>query len=464
MEPSVVIGLGLAALMLILKLPLLGTPYYWDETLWIGFAHTLSQMPLWSALPGFDADFTFGNRPPGLFLPMAAVFKLTGPSIWLSHLGMVGFSALGVYFTVRLGMLWFGPWAGLLAGLFLVSNPLYFAQSGFFLADVPVTAMGVMTVYLGLTGRRRAYLVSAMGLLFLKETAAAVVFAFAAYRFLASSEGQLRRRLGSLALDAAPLLLMGGYYTWQKIATGYFFVHYPIEFEAFQFDLQQMRAQTWFLNRWLWTTQFKWIYWALVALALLIRPSFRRRELLLPALVLLCSGYSFSVLYFLPRYILPVAPFFFVAAAGAVFELARTSRRALAVGAVPIALALTTLGGRPLEGNGEWNLGHLRVVDGYRLIAQRLEADPPRGRVFAPFPLDRALSQPALGYVETPLETVHYNETEELAALEQGDLVIASTLGRPGSLRKLNDAMGLRPLYEFADGRLRIEVYGAERD
>src|SRR2546422_11318659 len=73
------------ALLLIVgaaKWPVLSTPYHWDETLWIGFAHTLSGMPLWRVLPGLQPPSTFGGRPPGLFLPMAALFKMFGPSIW----------------------------------------------------------------------------------------------------------------------------------------------------------------------------------------------------------------------------------------------------------------------------------------------------------------------------------------------------------------------------------------------
>src|SRR6185295_16718811 len=90
---------SIALLAAALKGPVLATPYYWDETLWIGFAHALATRPLWEVLPGLHPLFLFGNRPPGLFLPMAAIFKLSGPSIWLSHAFTLCFAIAGAFFT-----------------------------------------------------------------------------------------------------------------------------------------------------------------------------------------------------------------------------------------------------------------------------------------------------------------------------------------------------------------------------
>jgi len=73
--------------------------------LWIGFAHELAQRPLWEVLPGLHPLFLFGNRPPGLFVPMAAIFKLTGFSIWLSHAYAACFAVAGAFFTYRLASL-----------------------------------------------------------------------------------------------------------------------------------------------------------------------------------------------------------------------------------------------------------------------------------------------------------------------------------------------------------------------
>jgi hypothetical protein len=142
------VPLALLALVFAAKLPTMSTPYYWDETLWIGWAHRLAGMPLWSVLPGLHEPSTmFANRAPGLFALMAALFKLTGPSIWLSHFAITCLAYVGVYYTYRLGALLYGATAGVLAALFLFFNGMYFAQAGMFLADVPVTACGVACVF-----------------------------------------------------------------------------------------------------------------------------------------------------------------------------------------------------------------------------------------------------------------------------------------------------------------------------
>ncbi len=244
---------ALGAIVLAAKLPTLATPYHWDEMLWISFAHELAGLPLWQALPGWHPPQLFAGRPPGLYLSLAALFKLTGPSIWLSHLAIAGFAALGVGFTYRLGALLYGRTAGVFAALFLFLNPIYFAQAGMFLADVPVTACGVASVYWALRRRYVPYLLFALYLLLLKQAALAIILAVSAYVVVT----ERRRGIAGAARAArpwtAPLLLMGIYYAVQKLTTGSIYVKLDAPFDAFQPGL--LLSQTPLVTRWLFVEQ-----------------------------------------------------------------------------------------------------------------------------------------------------------------------------------------------------------------
>jgi hypothetical protein len=200
----------------------------------------------------------------------------------------------------------------------------------------------------------------------------------------------------------------------------------------------------------------------ILVLGLLARPALRRKELLLPALVMVGSGYSFLFIYYLPRYVLPVTPFLLVFAAGALWELVRRPIPAIVCAVVVAALSASTLADRPLRGNGEWDLGHLRVVEAYRDLASYLESDRPGGRVYAPFPLDRVLKDPRQGFVREALQSGAFHRPEDLPELVPGDVIV---IARPGNSPGLVEELGLsttEPDYRFEDGRILIEAYRVE--
>ena len=139
------------------KAPVLSTPYYWDESLWSRYAHVLSHRALWRFV-GLHNPETFSGHPPGLFLPAAALFQTVGESSAVAHTLILVYAAAGVVFTYLLAALWFGRAAGVASAALLWLTPIYFAQSAMFLADLPVAALGVATVYFAARGARVGYL------------------------------------------------------------------------------------------------------------------------------------------------------------------------------------------------------------------------------------------------------------------------------------------------------------------
>lgn len=457
MDAAVLVGLLL--LVALTKLPLLGTPYYWDETLWIGFAHRLARLELWRVLPGLHEPFEFGNRPPGLFLPMATLFKLTGFSIWLSHLVILAFAFVGVWYSYRLASLWYGRLAGAFAALFLFLNATYFAQSAMFLADLPVAALAVTTIYYGVQRRFRRYWLSTVCLLSLKEPAMAVVGALAAWAFLT------RLRSPAVALREAaryggPLAVAGLYYLWQWHVTGYAFAHYTYEFEPFRWDLGAAREQLPLVHRWLLVEQGRWVF-SVVILAALARPAFRRRkELLLLALVLLGAGYAYAFLYFLPRYILPVAPLFYVVSAGALMALVRGAVPRLIGGTLLVVMLAGRLEEQPPKGNLEWNMGYLRIVRVHQEASGFIEREFSEATVWTEFPFAAILSRPELGYVRDPMVVAPLPHGS-IDARPPADLIVVGEPSTTDPLERYARRQGLARLGHFGAGEVYVTVYSA---
>lgn len=454
--------LGLAGLVLAAKLPTISTPYFWDEVAWIGQVHRAMASPLWHVLPGVADRGTFGSRPFGMFLPMAALFKLTGPSIWLTRLVMAVVAAVGVCFTYRLGALLYGEVAGIIAALLLAFSPMYFAQAGMFLADLPVTAFGVASVYWACRRAYGRYLFCAVILVLLKETAMAIVAAVSLFVLLREWRRGPRPALREAVRWALPLLIVAVYYSVQKLGSGSFFM---AEFDRFTIlDVRRAPDQLRAVTRWLFMEQLHWLFAMLIAADLIVHPAARRRpELLLFALIVVCSGYSFSVIYFLPRYLLPVFPYLCVAAAGALVSLFPRPVWHVPIAAALVVLLATRLPGSEGPGTREWDLGYLDAVRAAAVTAERLERSHADDRIVTTWPLTEYLRHPELGYVSRPLHVVSIGDNR---ARDSGAAVVVDTSigeARSDQLTAYARAHALTLVDHIQRGSFRYDIYAAPR-
>ena len=421
----------LATVVVLCKLPTLDTPYYWDEMAWAGAAHWLWETQLVRALPGASSPTTFFGHPPGLHLILAAVWKLTGPSISIAHGVALAFALLGVWSTYLLGRTLYGSATGFLAALFLFLSPIYFAQSGMFLGDVPVAALGVLSANFAVRDRYRAYLVSATAMVLIKETGMAVVVAIAAYKcLLADSDRPTAMR--RLLRYGAPLVASGLFMAWQKFMTGHFFW-------IFDFDVRLIdvgRALGWpklvRVTQWLFVRQQRYVFTILMLLAFLTHRHCRRRtEWWFLALVVVASGYSFWFLYFLPRYLLPVLPYIYLAGTRSLLTL--VTRPYLRWGAALslLALAVWSLTTQPFEGNAEFSPRYREVVKLHLAASEFIASELPGRRVATTWPHTVELTRPYVGYVRRPVPVV------ALAAADPDDVILLSVPGTHHHLRTL---------------------------
>jgi len=402
----------LLGLFVMAKLPALSTPYYWDEAAaYVTPALWLAEEGLRHALPGGHPPTRFFGHPPGIYLALAAIYRTFGHSIWITHAVAVGLATVSLFLTFRVGQMIAGPAAGLLAALLLVLSPLFFAQAGLLHGDMTVTALGLCATLFYLQGRTRLYLVAAIALVLCKETGVAIVAAISAHHLAFRRERPRRAR--EAVLLALPALALVAFFVVTWMATGRL-LNNPYFAEHALADVSVETFRT--VSGWLFERQGRWILVVVTALTVFEPPRLaRRRDIALMAMLILPYWAAFSVIYFLPRYLLAAFPYVCIIAATAMVALAR--RTVLIPIAALIGLAAIFArevpGDFDVPGNYETNLGYIDVVHVHAATARWLESNHANARIGAAWPLSMDLSRPALGYVAKPLHVVHVEDGRE---------------------------------------------------
>jgi hypothetical protein len=461
-----------AALVFFAKLPILDVPHYWDEMAWVSQGRWLSEGSLLRALPGLRAPDAFWGHPPGLHLTLASLVKIFGYSIVLSHLIPVCFAFIGVWFTFLLGRLLYDTKTGFFAALFLFLSSMYFAQSGMFLADVPVAALGVTSVYFALRRHFFAYFLSATYMVFIKETSIALLVALLLYLFF-TARPMTNEKLTVLVKYSVPLLLIGFFFIWQKFATGYFFFIYAPTFDIKLLDLTPRLISNRFgtITGSLFIYQHSYIFSSLLALNLIVKRTSRRRpELWLFFLICLFSGYSFVVLFFLPRYLLPVLPYLCLLGAWSLMELVKSPAWNIPAAIVLLSGLVWSLATQPFTDNAELNLRYLDVVRVHKEMCEFIASEFPHSRTLTAWPHDRQLLQPHLGYVKKPLRVVSPPGKDlsptwlkDQPVLREVDLIFVSTTPVTFGMEELRHYAlkhNWRLIRRLADEPITSELYG----
>jgi hypothetical protein len=450
-----------SAIVLLAKARTVNTPYYWDEIQWARFAYWLSDTNLLRFIPGLHPPDTFRSHPPALYLSLAVLFKLFGQSIWLSHLVILCFSLVGVYFTYLLGAFLYGRKTGFFSALFLFFSPIYFAQSGMFLADLPVTAMGVATIYHALRRRYIPYLVCSIYLVMIKETANAIVLSFILYLFLAE-RNKIKDGLKQALKYGVPLLASTSFFILEKVLGGTFSYIYSPEIRVFELRNELAFQKLLLISKWLFSYQYRYIFTILLALNLVVNKAARyRKELLLFLLLVASSGYSFALILYLPRYLIPVLPCFYIVGTWSLMELIKAGRLQTIIGMFIIGLQMSSLSYTVSVGNYEWDMRYLKVVRIQKAMASYIEREYPDARVLTIWPQTEQLRRPILGYVKQPLSVLAFERE-----IRDGyfDLLLVSVPASEDEkvLRAYAQSKGLRLIKRLDAGKIVSELYARE--
>ena len=293
----------LFALVILLKLPTMNLDYYWDALTFAGQAKYLSINGLLTTPPGYMIHVPFFTW----FL--AINYKIFSESPFLSHFIIAIFSFLGAYFTYLLGKFLFNEKVGIISSLLLFFSPIYFAISGQVLFDVPLTAMTVITLYFALKKKLFLYLVSASILVLIKEPGFIAVISLLFYQFIK------KEKCRNILYHAVPLLFLLIWETWTWLKTGSFLLGSGTftPYQGFLFIL--VRGITNIYQIFFWN--YNWI----LSIFLIITFShhyFNKKKIPIQTIPLFLTGLIYWILFtfapvpLLPRYLLAVAPIFFI--------------------------------------------------------------------------------------------------------------------------------------------------------
>jgi|GEM_PF-4865815 len=426
---DLVAGLILLALVFLSKMFTMDLPYHWDEMgAYIPPAHWLSEGSLIRAVPGFYPAAKFFGHPTGLYLSLAIIYKAVGESLWISHLFAAGFAYLGILYTFLLGRFLYNRVVGFTAALFLFGTPLYFAQSGQVLGDIPITAFGVMSVYYAIRGKYLPYLICSIYMLMLKETSLAIVAGLLIF-ILTTEWGKLK--IGwKIIKYSVPGMFLGVFFVLQKMTTGHFFCNPYFESNpALKLSISEIFVQFVWVSNWTLLMQHRWILILSIVLAVVVhRRAAWKKEYTLFIMIMVFFVCAFSFLFFMTRYIQPVLPYLCIMSAASMTLLVKNFKLQMIV----TVIVLAVFGTKYYENDRGYNcyddnMQYMDIVNVNKDICMHMQSEFEGERILTIWPVYQALREPYLGYVEEPFEVVSLNQVSDI-----GDFDVLVFVENPG--------------------------------
>lgn len=397
-------GLAAAVLLaplILLNLPLLGAPYYWDAMAPLAQAHGIK-----------GADYMHPALP---CLITELFLRIFNYAAWVGHAVSLVFSSLTLIFTYKLGCLIGDKRVGPYSAVLLLASPLFFAQSAMFTRDVFLAAFMIMSIYYALKERVFKYLLFASCAVLTKATAIPMIVLSAAY--LAGQHrpgGRARMFLAALS----PVLCYLAWMVLFKIRFGSFIP----TLHLYYIDMSPAAVIQRFLQRSkeLFIDDYKWF----MSAALLIGGGLAYtkgrltsgRRYLAPISIFIFAYIAFfaAIRSTVTWYMLFLYPGFFILCCAAISSMGRSSSVCLPIIAgLQIILFVTNWYGGAGVSGGEKIGAHLNYLDlvyAEKQAADFIEHSLADEAVLAVWPHSLALSYPFLGYVARPLDVVRYGK------------------------------------------------------
>ncbi len=413
-----------------------------------------------------------------LFLLTGVSFNLFGPSPTVGHLVVLPFSVLALAGTYLLGMVTFGRAAGLAAALILAATPLFLSIGAMLLPEPLLMALTVLAFVAFARGRLVTAALLASAAVLIKETGVFTAGAMVGAVFWDSwRRGSLRSReaLWRGALVFLPILVLCGFFLWQRLSpAGYFvFPHHENLLWERSLGVRDLGTVWPSLLFWHW----RWIVVASAGLwlgALLVLRRARLPEdgerderwspgvsamVVAMVLVVLQNAVFFTKMFWLERYALPAHPCVLVLVGGALlggFSQAlhwRWRNLPWAAVAACCGFGLASVHDATQPNEEELTFAYADVIETHRLAFRAIEESGDESNVvLTSWPMTIELRHPYLGYVERPLRTIHIDHVESASA-DAIDFVLVPARSRHAiPLEERARALGMREVGEYREG------------
>jgi len=247
------------------------------------------------------------------FWILALFYRLFGESPFTSHIVSYIFSSISAFFTYLIGKEIYNKKVGIFASLLLFFSPVFFSITSQALIESTFLAFVLMTIYFSEVKKNKiAYLLSATLMVLTKEPGIIIVGGIVIYKILK------KHKIKEIILYLLPISVMFIWYYWQYLNTGYFGfpatekglkllflqssygeVTNPIMF------LSKLMTQIYQLTFW----NYKWLL--TIPLLFFVFKERKIKEFLLVIAFVFIIFFS-VITSFLPRYLLPIYPIFFI--------------------------------------------------------------------------------------------------------------------------------------------------------
>jgi hypothetical protein len=466
------IAIFLILLIFCTKLPILNVPYNWDEMTLPLISHYISQHNFYPIPPR-------GLLHTSIFYEFfALLYYFLGPSIWLTHLVIIFFSFLAVFFTYLLAKQLYNKFSALLISLLLFSSPLFFAQSGIACLNMPLTALTIMTLYFLLRRNIKFYLISGCLLVLCQEVGRLLIPLILLY--MLKDKFDFKKTL----LYALPLFILMFWLFFIFLKTGSFLSLSEKDMLAHHFDLRFSTIYLRFINniKSIFIYDYKWII-SLSSLFtfLLTLKNYKINKIsmkkentnfwLFLLLIIISYLMLFSLMSTLPRYLLLVYPLFFIFICK---PLIKNKIFFTLIALISIFSFINQYtGNRTLTPGGslDSNLEYLDFVKVHQEATKYIELEFSDATVLTTWPGVWELSYPALGYVNKSIKVKSFvpdtfinmsNSTFELLPTEIGfsnvDVIYVSDINE-NELAKARKYLNLSIIKRFECNGKFTEIY-----
>lgn len=457
-------------LVISLKFSILNTPYHWDDNEQILLAELLRDNnfnPL--LLRGF---WFYEGHPLFFFELLALCFSIFGESLFISHLVVVVFTFIAVYFTYLLGKYIYNKKIGFISALFSFFCPIFFAQSGTISHSVPLTALILITLYFMFKKKVKSYLISGIICVMTFEPAILLFLLITIFIIYENYESDKFKIVKKILIYSIPSFVFGLWLLLNKLIFGkYFNPTFPGWSGLYEIGFISFSENLYFRLNEIFSYDYRWI----LTLSLIIYSikvlttkelKFKKEPIFLFLIILsYLAAFSLIKYLFLLRYALMVYPLFFILASNSLYKIFKNKLILSIFVLIILILFISKWTGKRTLNCGcylEENLEYLDLVETHYEGAKYIENNFPNSTVLTNWPQHMELSMPEYGYVNKSIKFVAPDDPDLNEKISEVDLLYYSPQSDDFSrwqLDKIMNNLNLTLLKKFEKNGKITEIY-----
>ncbi len=454
----------LILVFIILKIPYLSLPLYWDEAWVYGPAIRIMEANKLSMLPDALPVYFSRGHPLFFYFTGALWLRIFGTSLIAIHTFALSISIAFIISVFVFCKKIFSEQVGVIACLFLMLQPIFQAQSVLILPEVMVSLFSLLTIYFFIKENWIGYIVSATLVLFTKETgivavASCGIWFLAEMLILKSKEFNLKKFLLRSLILIIPLILISFFFVLQKQINGWYF--FP---EHVNYLTNDSRS---FLNKFQSYSAYLFIYWGrnvltsaiIVSLALYFyyrkyRENPANKPLLILSIYCILFLVASSFNFYSDRYTMSmIAPFIIITS----FIVFTTfSKRLFLYVFIAAVCAIQIFIHLPIKTSGDHNLGYADCVKTHQEIVNYCVYNNFQDKkIFTHFLMISNFTNPYCGYVS--VNNKFLNVSSEFD--NKTEMCIFSNMEGKEDYEKIKNSFHLKLLKRFESHHAWSEVY-----